>query len=118
MPSPKIVERILATPAPRPWWNRNLFLKKRPPTTTKSSRILAGAGADLDRSALALGRSAKAIVWHARTLGVTVPAEWAKRTPEKRVTGKRQTPDLVVSAPALIQLRCGSFSWFLRDGIF
>lgn len=77
MPSPKIVERILATPAPRPWWNQNYSWTA---DDDEKLRILAGAGADLDRSALALGRSAKAIVWHARTLGVIVPAEWAKRT--------------------------------------
>lgn len=53
MASLKIVERILATPAPRPWWNQNYSWTA---VDDEKLRILAGAGADLDRSALALGR--------------------------------------------------------------
>jgi len=86
MTSRKIVEYILATPALRPWWNQNFSWTAE---DDEKLRILAAAGADLDRSALALGRSATAIVWHARTLGVTVPAEWAKRT---RKSSDRQAP--------------------------
>jgi len=42
-------------------------------------KILARADANLDRSAVALGRSAQALVWHAHKLGIALPPEWAKR---------------------------------------
>ena len=72
----KEAERILATPAPRSWWNQNFTWTADDDTKLK---ILTSAAADLDRSALALGRSADALVWHARKLGIAVPSEWAKQ---------------------------------------
>jgi hypothetical protein len=77
----KEAERILATPAPRPWWNQRYAWTAR---DEEQLKILAVAGANLDRSALALGRSAEALVWHARKLGITVPAEWGKRIRKSR----------------------------------
>jgi len=69
-------ERILAAPAPRPWWNQHFT---RTAKDDEKLKILASAVADLNRSALALGRSAEALVWHARKLGIAVPSEWAKQ---------------------------------------
>lgn len=77
----KEAERILATPAPRPWWNQCFTWTA---DDDERLKILAAAGADLDRSALALGRSAESLVWHARKLGLAVPKEWSKRIRDKR----------------------------------
>ncbi len=77
----KEAERILAAPAPRPWWNQHFTWTAE---DDEKLIILASAVADLNRSALALGRSADALVWHARKLGIAVPSEWAKRVRDKR----------------------------------
>ncbi len=69
-------ERILAIRAPKPWWTQRYTWTVE---DNEKLKILAAAGADLDRSALALGRSAEALVWYARKLGIVIPAEWAKR---------------------------------------
>lgn len=81
MASRKDAERILATPAFRPWWNQHFTWTA---DDDEKLKTLAAAVADLDRSALALGRSAEALVWHARKLNIAVPAEWAARIQRKR----------------------------------
>jgi len=94
MASRKEADRILATPAPRPWWNQHLTWTA---ADDEKLRVLVEVAADLDRSAVALGRSAEAIVWHAKKLGIAVPGEWAKADPEKRVTGKRRKPGAIAA---------------------
>jgi len=72
----KEAERILAAPAPRPWWNQHFTWTAE---DDEKLKILASAVVDLNRSALALGRSAEALVWRARKLGIGIPSEWAKQ---------------------------------------
>jgi non-ribosomal peptide synthetase component E (peptide arylation enzyme) len=54
----KEAECILATPALRPCWNQHYTWSK---DDDEKLKILAAAGAHLDRSALALGRSAESL---------------------------------------------------------
>jgi hypothetical protein len=64
---------IVATPAFKPWWNQHFTWSFE---DDEKLKILADAGADLDRSAPALGRSSEALIWHARKLGIAIPGEW------------------------------------------
>ena len=76
MSSRKEAERILAKPAFRAEWNQRYTWTVE---DDEKLKILVQSAADLDRSARALGRSAEAVAWHVKKLGVTVPVEWAKR---------------------------------------
>jgi len=66
---------IWDTQAPRPWWNTNFAWSAE---DIEKLIVLAEASADLDRSAAALGRSAPALCWKCRDIGIAMPPEWAR----------------------------------------
>jgi hypothetical protein len=66
---------ILDAQAPRPWWNTNFTWSGE---DVEKLKILAEANADLNRSAASLGRSATALCWKCRDLGIALPPEWAR----------------------------------------
>jgi hypothetical protein len=90
---------ILAQEAVLPWWNNNYDWSE---DDEEKLDVLADDSASIEKSALSLGRSPKALAWHARDIGLTLPPEWSKLIQAKYVPRERRTQ---LSYPYIIKAR-------------
>ena len=99
-----IAEDILARQA---FWG-GLYLNQGcnwKPLDEAKLRVLCDAGADVEKSAAALGRQPKTLAYRANDLGIVLPDAWKLLLPKPKYIAKPREKSIIINYPFVIKAR-------------